>query len=542
MDPLNRTGQNGLHQRMLTLDYMWQSVIVVIIGSFMVMLDTTIVNIALPRITVVFGATVDQSQLVLTAYMLALAVVMPAAGYLTDTFGTKRIYLLVTALFTASSALCGIAWDINSLVLFRVIQGLGGGMLMPLGMTILYKTVPPHKRGTVMGVFGIPIMLAPVLGPTVGGYLVEYVDWRTIFTLNIPVGIAGFSLALLMLRETEIVAKSVLDVPGLILSAVGFGSLLLGLSRGASDGWGSFHIVVYIFVGLSCLLLWVIVELHTPQPLVDLSVLRNPTYALSTIISFITTVAMFSSMFMLPLFLQNLRGLGAMESGLLTFPQALGSAVTAPISGKLFDRIGPRPLIVTGVLVVAYTTWRLSFLNLATNDTELRLLLTMRGFGMGMMMMPAMTAGMNTVPPPLVARASSLTNVLRQLFGSFGTAAFATFLQNRQSYHFSMLSQSLTTQSPVVRTTATQLQQYLVHQGASTAQAKAAMGTLLTQYVSTGAGVQAFDDAFLLSALVMAFAVVPGMFLVSTGISSGQSNGRPSIARPPGRKNNLQLA
>jgi EmrB/QacA subfamily drug resistance transporter len=512
------SGAGGLSQRVMGLDNMWQSVIVVVIGSFMVMLDTTIVNIALPRITAVFGATVDQSQLVLTGYMLALAVVMPASGYLTDTFGAKRVYLFTITLFTLGSAMCGVAWDINSLVVFRVLQGLGGGMLMPLGMTILYKVVPPQQRGTVMGVFGIPLMLAPVLGPTLGGYLVEYVDWRTIFTLNIPVGILGFFLTVAMLRETDIVEGGSFDLPGFLLSAVGFGSLLLGLSRGASDGWAALHIVIYLYVGTSCLLLWIIVELHSANPMVDLSVLRNFTYALSTVISFITSVAMFSSMFLLPLFLQNLRGLGAMESGLLTFPQALGSLVTAPISGKLFDKIGPRPLILSGVLMVSYITWRLSFINLATGDAELRILLVVRGAGMGMMMMPAMTAGMNTVAPPLVARASSLTNVLRQLFGSFGTAAFATILQNRQSFHQSMLSQSLVADSPVVRGAIASMQQYLMQQGASATQVKAVMGSSLSQYVALGASVRAFDDAFLLSALVMIVAVIPGLFLVSTGV------------------------
>ncbi|HEX2922639.1 MAG TPA: MFS transporter, partial [Chloroflexota bacterium] len=175
------------HRRLRALPYYWQAVIVTIIGSFMVMLDTTVVNIALPRIITVFGADVHSSQFVLTFYMLALAIIMPATGYLTDTYGTKRIYLLSMLFFTIGSFLCSAAWSVPSLVVFRVLQGLGGGMLMPLSMTIIFKTVPPEKRGTVMGVFGLPMLLGPVLGPTLGGYLVEYVDWRFIFTLNLPV-------------------------------------------------------------------------------------------------------------------------------------------------------------------------------------------------------------------------------------------------------------------------------------------------------------------------------------------------------------------
>ncbi len=507
-----------LKHRTLALDYQWQALIVVIVGSFMVMLDTTIVNIALPRITNVFGVSVDQSQLILTGYMLALAVVMPAAGYLTDTFGTKRVYLLVMGLFTIGSALCGMAWDINSLVVFRVIQGLGGGMLMPLGTTVIFRAVPPHQRGTVMGVFGLPLILAPVLGPTLGGYLVEYVDWRIIFTLNIPVGVLGLLLGATLLRETERRPGLRFDTPGFLLSAIGFGGLLLGLSRGAGDGWTAPHIVAYLFVGAAALVIWVVLELHTDVPLLDLRVLKNSTYALATGVTFISTLAMFSSMFLLPLFLQNLRGLGALESGLLTFPQAMAAGLMMPISGRLFDRFGPRPPVVVGMLIMFYSTWGLTSLNLATSDNELRWLLIVRGAGMGLMMMPAMTAAMNTVPPHLVARASSLTNVLRQIFGSFGTAIFATLIQMRMNFHLGMLAQTVTPDSLPVQNAIPRIQQALLHQGATLAQAKAGAIMALGQQMAMGAAVRAYDDAFLISALLMLLGIVPAVFLTSTGL------------------------
>src|SRR5919197_5762286 len=184
----------GARRLLHGLDYQWQVLICAIVGTFMVMLDQTVVNIALPKITTVFGVGVHETQLVVTSYMLALAVIMPATGYLSDTFGTKRLYLITMRLFTGGSLLCGLAWSNTSLVAFRVIQGLGGGMMSPLGMTMLFQVVPPHRRNTVMGVYGLPIILAPVLGPTVGGYLVEYIDWRVIFTLNVPVGVVGILL------------------------------------------------------------------------------------------------------------------------------------------------------------------------------------------------------------------------------------------------------------------------------------------------------------------------------------------------------------
>jgi MFS transporter, DHA2 family, multidrug resistance protein len=257
------------------LDYKWMVVICTIFGAFMTMLDSTIVNIALPTITNVFGVSVDQGQLVITSYMLALAVIMPATGFLSDTFGTKRLFLITMALFTIGSLLCGLAWNNASLVAFRVIQGLGGGMMSPLGMTMLFKAVAPSERNSIMGIYGLPLILAPVLGPTVGGYLVEYVDWRVIFTLNVPIGIVGILLGSAWLRETERVPGLKFDARGFLLSAVGFSALLLGLSDAGSDGWTSPGILARFAIGAVCLVAWVWVELTDEQPLLELRLFKN---------------------------------------------------------------------------------------------------------------------------------------------------------------------------------------------------------------------------------------------------------------------------
>src|SRR3954452_25250527 len=208
----------GIRGLLHGLDYQWQVLICAIVGTFMVMLDQTVVNIALPKITTVFGVGVHETQLVVTSYMLALAVIMPATGYLADTFGTKRLFLITMALFTAGSLLCGLAWNNTSLVAFRVIQGLGGGMMSPLGMTMLFEAVPPSERNAIMGIYGLPLILAPVLGPTVGGYLGEYGDWRGVFSLNVPIGIIGMFLGSAWLRETELIRGLKFDLRGFLLS------------------------------------------------------------------------------------------------------------------------------------------------------------------------------------------------------------------------------------------------------------------------------------------------------------------------------------
>src|SRR5450756_1888361 len=518
------------HHRLHALPYYWQAVIVVIVGSFMVMLDTTVVNIALPRIITVFQADIHSTQYVLTGYMLALAIIMPATGYLTDTFGTKRIYLLSMFFFTAGSALCSFAWNVPSLVLFRLLQGLGGGMLMPLSMTIIFKVVPLEKRGTVMGVFGLPMLLGPVLGPTLGGYLVEYVDWRFIFTLNLPVGALGLMLGAALLRETETRNDLHLDMRGFVTSGVGFGALLYALSEAPAEGWGVPVILGLLILGCLSLLAWVWTELTVDEPLVELRVFRSATYTLATFVNFIITLGLFSSMLLLPLFLQDFRGLGAMQTGILMLPQALASTVTMPLSGKLFDKIGPRPVVITGLLMMAYSTWELSFINLSTPNADLTRILIERGLAMGLVMMPVMTVAMNSVPPHLIARSSSLTNVLRQVFGSFGTAIFVTLLTTRQTFHAWMFSQSTTSDNPGIQTALAGIQNTLVQQGLSLAQAKETMLSALYGRMMITSSVMAFDDCFYIAAAICLVAVLPALLLRTRGgIRGAQGQPRPMV-------------
>src|SRR5438067_3234134 len=343
---LPRLGIRGL---LHVLDYKWQVLLCTVVGTFMVMLDQTVVNIALPKITTVFGVGVHETQLVVTSYMLALAVIMPATGFLSDTFGTKRMYMITMALFTSGSLLYGLPWNNTSLVAFRVIQGLGGGMMSPLGMTMLFQVVPPQQRNTIMGFFGLPLMLAPVLGPTLGGYIVEYIDWRVIFTLNVPIGAIGLFLGFTLLRETRTLPGLKFDLRGFVLSAVGFIAILLGLSDAATDGWTSVTVLTRFAIGGVALAAWVWVELTDDHPLLDLSLFKIPVFTLAALVSFVLTVGMFGGMLVLPLFLQNLRGLGAAESGLILVSQVLPMTVIMPLIGRVVDKVGARAVILTGL-------------------------------------------------------------------------------------------------------------------------------------------------------------------------------------------------
>jgi EmrB/QacA subfamily drug resistance transporter len=495
------------------LAYKWQVLICIVVGTFMVMLDQTVVNIALPKITTVFNVGVHETQLVVTSYMLALAVIMPATGYLSDTFGMKRMYLITMLLFTAGSLLCGLAWNNTSLVAFRVIQGLGGGMMMPLGMTMLFKAVPPEERNTIMGFFGLPLMLAPVLGPTLGGYIVEYIDWRVIFTLNVPIGVLGLFLGWRLLRESEHVPGLRFDLRGFVLSAVGFSALLLAFTDAAFDGWTSPKILLRFVIGFGALALWVWIELTDEHPLLDLRLFKIPVFALSSMVNFIVTLGMFGSMLVLPLFLQNLRGLGAAESGFILIFQVLPMTVLMPVVGRLVDKVGARLMLVVGMPLVALTTLQFASLDLTTTDATLRWWLLARGAAMGMVMMPAMTAGLNAVPLAQMSRASSMSNVMRQVFGAFGTAVVVTILQVRQMYHTAMLSQTVTPENIPLQQVMGQMQQWAVANGFAAVQAQTMGLMVAARQVAQAAAVMGFDDVFRVTAAITLVALIPAAFM-----------------------------
>jgi EmrB/QacA subfamily drug resistance transporter len=510
------------------LAYHWQALIVIVLGSFMVVLDTTIVNVALPRVIQVFGTNVNEGQLVLTGYMLALAVIMPATGYAADTFGAKRVYLIVIGLFTVGSALCGLAPNIEGLILFRVIQGLGGGMVMPLGMSILFQVAPPAQRGAIMGIFGLPLLVAPVIGPTLGGYLVEYVDWRPIFTLNIPVGILAFIAGTVILRETPTHHSTRFDWAGFILSSIGFSAAMLALEKAPEDGWGSLNVIVMLLIAAAAIPCWIVVELSQEQPLLDLSVLRDRTYLVATLVTFVTTIAMYSSLFLLPLFLQNVRGLGAMETGMLLLPQALAAAVMMPIAGRLLDRFGPRPLVIPGLLALAYATWLLVKLDPSTPDSSIRIVLLLRGFAMGIMMMPVMTVAMDTIPPHQISRASALSNVLRQLFGAFSTAVFASILLDRQQFHTAALSATISPENIAALSVLSAAKVQMLQQGLSEMAANAVGLMALSRQVGLAAAVRGFDDCFYLATFVTLAGLIPTIWL-KRGLKAPSPAGEPVI-------------
>lgn len=477
----------------------------------MAILDSSIVNVALPKLMAIFGVGAEKIQWVMTAYLLVSGVVIPVTGYLGDRFGYKRLYIYTLAAFTVGSALCAIAWSNNSLVAFRVLQAIGGGMMIPVSMAMLFRIVPPQKIGMALGVWGITAMLAPAIGPTAGGYLVDNFSWHTIFTINIPIGFVVVFLAGLILRETDVRHDLKFDVPGFLLSGLGCFALLLALSEGQDKGWTSQYIVTLLLSAFSMLLLFVLWELHTPQPMLDIRLLRNPVFAASQATTAILTMGLFAAIFLIPIYAQNLMGLTPMQTGLLLMPMALMSGIMMPISGRLYDKIGALPLCIIGMVILIITTYELRVINMDTSYHWLQVMLTIRAAGMGLMMMPVTTAGMNTLPPFLSGRASAFNNLVRQISASMGIAFLTWVMLKRQVFHAQMLTDSASLSNPVALDSIQLLGAQLAASGISAGQdGPVALLALTVQQQSMALGI---GDTFVIGTIIILFAV-PLIFLL----------------------------
>lgn len=501
-------------ERQPGFDERWLILGVTTIGSFLSLFSQTTVNIGLAKILTTFNVDIQEGQWVLTSYMIALSVVIPVSGFLAEKVGMKRLYIITLALFVVGSILCSLAWSLPSLIAFRVLQGLGGGMLQPLGMAIVYSVLTPLERPRFMAILGLPTLCAPLLGPSLGGYLVEYVSWRGLFTINVPIGIAGLVLAVLLLHETTLRRSARLDLPGFVLSSIAFPAMLLGFTFGSRDGWGALSAELFLTLGFVTLGAWIAVELAQNDPMLDLRLFANPVFSLCVVLNFVIQLALFGTQLLLPLFLQSAQGLGALEAGLLLMPQGFSSFVSMLIAGRLYNRLGPRPLVLFGMGLMAITTWQLSHLSVGTPYATITWLAMARGFAMGFCFMPVQTAAYNTVPQPKMARATALSNGLMRIFGSFSTAFLSTVLHARSVFHYQVLAATATSDRPSVQALSTVLQPELMAAGITSPDAQQRILTGLVNNYTTQSGlIMAFDDAFLLLTVVSLIALPLALFL-----------------------------
>ena len=410
--------------------HVWRISAVVVIGSIMSILDTTIVNVALETLSRELHATISEIQWVVTAYMLSLAAVIPITGWAAKRFGAKRVYILSLVLFTAGSALCGLATDTTQLILFRVLQGVGGGMILPLGQLMLAEAAGPKRMGRVMSVVAIPMMLAPILGPTLGGVILQNMSWRWIFFVNIPIGVIGVIAALRVLPKVKPGPVERLDARGLALMATGLPLLTYGLAEvGVTGSFSSPKVIVPFVLGIALVATFVLHALRVPNPLLDVRLFRRTTFASASFAMFCLGAALFGGMILLPLYWQNVRLESVIVTGLLVAPQGLGAAFAMPIAGKLTDRMGGGPLALFGVTLCTVATIPFALIGAHTSIVWLSAAMFIRGIGIGFGFMPAMAAAFASLKRSELSTATPQLNVLQRVGGSIGTAVLAVVLQ-----------------------------------------------------------------------------------------------------------------
>lgn len=494
---------------------------VLIAGMFMSILDVSIVNVAIPTIQKDFGATTDDVQWVATAYTLALGVVVPLSGWLGDRFGLTRIYTLSVVGFAAGSALCGVAWSLDSLVAFRIIQAIPGGIVPVVTMSMVYMIVPREKIGTAMGLYGLGVVFAPAAGPTLGGYLVEYVDWRLIFFINVPIGVFGALAAVLVLPKITDGRAGRFDLWGFLTISSGLFALLLALSKGQDWGWDSYRVLMLVTYSALSLALFVVIELEVDQPLLDVRMFRYGQFTNSLVLIGLMSVALFAVLFYIPLLLQQGQNLGAFETGLVLFPQALVMGVLMPIAGRLYDLIGPRWPAAIGLAIVAVGTYLLHDLTLDSSRHHIMWLLMFRAVGMGLAMMPIMTGGIAAVPQRLVSRASAFNNVVQRCVAALGLAILTAVLTRKRA-------QQMADRSALLPDTTTP--PHMAVPGAPP------MAGLYGMYQQTQLRVfvAATDDLFLITAGIAVIGVLGALLLRSDLSKVLAGRGRPAAAQPSG--------
>ena len=498
--------------------YRWLVLVNVMVGTFMAVLDATIVNVGLSSIMASFGTNVDTIQWVITGYMLVSTVMLPSSGWLADHLGYKRIYGSALFLFTLGSLLCGLAWSERALILFRVVQGLGAGFLMPVGMAIVTREFPVEQRGMVLGFWGIAAAASISLGPLIGGYLIDNLGWRAIFTVNVPVGVFGIAFTVAVQREHKQEAPGGFDLPGFLSMTVFLGGLLLALSAGNArwntGGWTSPYVLTCLGASSVGLLVFLTNELTTRYPIIDLRLFRNFNFAVANVILFLFGIGMFGSTFLMPLYLQNALGFTALQTGSMFLPIGLLQGFLSPVSGLLSDRLSPKLPAICGVLLLGTSLALNSLLSLETARGWILATLCVRGIGAGLAFTPLGAVALSEITRERMAQASGLYNVIRQVGGSVGIAVFGAIEARRVVFHAAMYGQAADSASPAMRSALTALQAHAMRAAGSTAIDAAAQARgLLLRNISMQAFVRAVADCFLIAGVVTILGAIPVLLL-----------------------------
>ncbi|HGN7396485.1 TPA: DHA2 family efflux MFS transporter permease subunit [Staphylococcus aureus] len=476
-------------------------------GMFIAILNQTLLNVALPKINTEFNISASTGQWLMTGFMLVNGILIPITAYLFNKYSHRKLFLVALVLFTIGSLICAISMNFPIMMVGRVLQAIGAGVLMPLGSIVIITIYPPEKRGAAMGTMGIAMILAPAIGPTLSGYIVQNYHWNVMFYGMFIIGIIAILIGFVWFKLYQYTTNPKADIPGIIFSTIGFGALLYGFSEAGNKGWGSVEIETMFAIGIIFIILFVIRELRMKSPMLNLEVLKFPTFTLTTIINMVVMLSLYGGMILLPIYLQNLRGFSALDSGLLLLPGSLIMGLLGPFAGKLLDTIGLKPLAIFGIAVMTYATWELTKLNMDTPYMTIMGIYVLRSFGMAFIMMPMVTAAINALPGRLASHGNAFLNTMRQLAGSIGTAILVTVMTTQTTQHLSAFGEELDKTNPVVQDHMRELaSQYGGQEGAM---------KVLLQFVNKLATVEGINDAFIVATIFSIIALILCLFLQS---------------------------
>lgn len=486
--------------------------ITVMLPTLIEIIDTSVVNVSLDHIRGSLSAGIDESTWAITSYLVSNAIVIPITGWLSRVFGRKNYLVGSIALFTISSFLCGSAWSLRALIIFRIIQGIGGGGLQPLSQSILLESFPPSQHGRAMAIFGIGIMFGPIVGPLLGGWITDNWSWRWIFYINVPIGVVSIILSLLVIKDPPYMKRMrvKIDYPGLILLALGLGSLQFVLDKGQREDWFSSSVIVtFTIITVVSLALFVIIELFSDAPVVNLRIFRDRTYTTGNMLMFFAFFNLFASIVLLPIYLQTLMGYTAFLSGVVLGPGGLATMIALPVAGRLVEKQNPKLILIIGIVVSGLSTYMMSRFNLEAGFWTLVWPRVILGVGMGFLFIPLTTLTLSHVAKENMTEATAIYNLLRNIGGSVGVAFVTTILARRAQFHQARLVEHLTPFDTTYRIVKEKLGYLLESRGLEHITPDALIhGELIRQ--ST---MNAFNDAFLLVSFLMAM-ILPFVFLM----------------------------
>ncbi|WEG15020.1 DHA2 family efflux MFS transporter permease subunit [Pullulanibacillus sp. KACC 23026] len=489
-------------------------VAVLILGAFTAILNQTLLNVALPKIQTDLNVSYNTVQWLSTGYMLVNGVLIPITAFLLETFTTRVLFIFAMSSFGVGTIFCALSPTFSILLVGRLVQGIGAGIIMPLMTNVMLAIFPPEKRGAAMGTMGVAMIFAPAVGPTLSGWIIENYSWRLLFYVVLPIIIIDLILAFLFLRNVKKLTFPKLDFIGVILSTIGFGGILYGFSEAGNSGWGSARVEIALIGGIISLGLFVWRQLVIKNPILQFRVFQYNIFSLTSVVNAVITMAMFAGMILTPIYLQNIRGFTPLQSGLLLLPGAIVMGIMSPVTGILYDKIGARPLAVVGLFITIITTWMFAHLTDATTYGHIMVMYTFRMFGMSMLMMPIMTEGLNQLPPKLHSHGTAMSNTLRQVSGSLGTAFLVTVMTNRTTFHEGAYANSLSLSNHFASQQLQTLGQAIsgmLH--APAAEGNAMLQELIYGQVAKESTIQGINDAFIVATILAVIAFVLSFFI-----------------------------